>query len=690
MKVYETKDLRNIGIIGHGGCGKTTLVEAMAFNAGLIDRMGKVEDGSTVSDYDPEEVRRAISISSALVPLEFNNYKMNVMDTPGYFDFVGEMIATLRVVDSAVVVVDAVSGMEVGTEKAFKAVKDRDIPSIVMINKMDRENANFKRVLEQLREYFGNIVVPFLIPMGESETFKGIVNVVDMKAKVKKGQKCVDAELPQGMEEEISTYREMIIESVAQTSEELMEKYFDGEELTSEEIYQGLKQGVLEGDLIPVVCGSAAQNIGVESLMDVIINFYPAPHEGHKVHGNNPQNDKEVERSYKTDEPFSALVFKTIVDPYVGKLSLFKVMSGTLSPNGEIYNVTKDKKEKLSHLYVLSGKKQVEVEKLSAGDLGAFSKLQSTTTGDTLCDAEHPILYQAIDFPKPIISQAIVPKAKGDEDKIGMGLHRLMEEDPTFTIYRNRETKETLISGLGEMHLDIISKRLHNKFGVDVLLKDPRIPYRETIKSKATSEGKHKKQSGGRGQFGHIYVDFEPLFGEEEEFEFVDKVVGGAVPRQYIPAVEKGLRECLEEGILAKYPVTGVRCTLFDGSFHSVDSDEMSFKMAASLAFKKGIKEASPVLLEPIYHLEIVVPDEYMGDIMGDLNKKRGRILGMEPAEGYQKIIAEAPLSEMSKYATDLRSMTQARGEFMMEFARYEELPEQLAEKVIEEATIEE
>ncbi len=687
MKVYQTKDLRNICIIGHGGCGKTTLAEAIAFNAGLIDRMGKVEEGSTLSDYDPEEVKRNISINTSLIPVEYKGHKINVLDVPGYFDFVGEMIATMRVSDSALVLVDAVSGVEVGTEKACSLVKQYNVPSVIMINKMDRENANFKKTLDQVRDHLGNVVVPFEVPIGEAENFKGVVNIVDMKAREKKGQGYVEVDIPSGMESEIEPYREMIIEAVAQTSEELMEKYFEGEELTPEEIKQGLKKGVLDGELIPVICGSSTQNIGIDTLMNVVINYLPSPEEGRVAEGENPKNNEKIERHHKDSEPFSAIVFKTIADPYVGKLSLFKVVSGTLTADGEIYNANKEKKEKLSHLYILRGKKQVEVEKLNAGDIGAFSKLQHTVTGDTLCDPDHPVIYPSIQFPKPIISQAIIPKAKGDEDKIGLGLQRLMEEDPTFVVYRNNDTKETLISGLGEMHLEIISKRLLNKFGVDVLLKDPKIPYRETIRGKSTAEGKHKKQSGGRGQYGHVFIDFEPIMDGETEFEFVDKIVGGVVPRQYIPAVEKGLRECMNEGVLAGYPVTGVRFTLHDGSFHAVDSDEMSFRMAASLAFKKGMKEANPVLLEPIYSIEIMVPEEYMGDIMGDLNKKRGRILGMEPMDGQQKILAEAPLVELSKYATELRSMTQARGEFTMEFARYEEVPSVLSEKIIEEAT---
>lgn len=690
MKVYKTNEIRNIGIIGHGSSGKTTLVEAMAFNGSLVDRMGRVEDGTTISDYDPEEIKRTFSISTSTIPIEYRGHKINALDVPGYFDFIGEMIATLRVVDSGLIVVDSVSGLEVGTEKAFSHVKEYGIPSAIMINKIDRENANFNKVLTQLRDYIGNAVVPIVLPIGEADNFKGLINIIDMKAMEIKNGKAIEIEIPADKEDEVNEYREMIIEAAAQTSEELMEKYFEGEELTREEICLGIKRGVIEGELIPLLCGSSTQNIGIVSLMDVIIDFLPSPEESKTVEGINPKDEEEIERKYDENQPFSAIVFKTIADPYVGKLSLFKVVSGALTASGDVYNASKDKKEKLSHIYILQGKKQIDVEKLVAGDIGAFSKLQFTTTGDTLCDPDNPILFSPIEFPKPIISQAILPKSKGDEDKIGSGLQRLMEEDPTFVVSRNTETKETLVSGLGEMHLEIISKRLLNKFGVDVILEDPKIPYRETITGKSTAEGKHKKQSGGRGQFGHVFIDFEPIRDGETDFEFVDKIVGGVVPRQYIPAVEKGLRECMEKGVLAGYPVTGVRFTLFDGSYHTVDSDEMSFRMAASLAFKKGMKEANPVLLEPIYHVEIIVPEDYMGDIMGDINKKRGKILGMEPIKDKQKIIAEAPLVEMAKYATELRSMTQARGEFTMEFTRYEEVPAQLSEKIIESAQEEE
>ncbi|NTW72369.1 MAG: elongation factor G [Eubacteriaceae bacterium] len=684
MKTYPTNKIRNVAIFGHSGSGKTTLTEAMAYNAGIIDRMGRVEDGTTISDYDQEEIKRLISINAVTVPLEYEGHKLNIIDVPGYFDFLGESISSLRVADSAVLVLDALAGVEVGTEKSWEHIAEKNIPAIIVVNKMDRENVKFENVMNNLKEKFGNKVVPFELPYGEGLGFKGVLNVIDMNGRERIGDTCVDIQIPEDLKAEIQPYREMIIESVAQATDELMEKYFEGVELTDEEVHRGLRKGVLEGDLIPVLCTSGTKNTGIETLMNMIIEFFPSPEDTKGEPAKSVKTGEMVIKNYNSADPLSVFVFKTIADPYVGRLSLFKVISGTLTPGLELINTTKNKKEKINHIYVLRGKKQMEIQKMEAGDIGAFSKLADTVTGDTLCDPKDPVIFESIEFPKPVISLGVEPKSKGDEDKIGNGLHKLQEEDRTLHVERNTETKQTLLSGLGEMHIEIITEKLKAKFGVDVTLADPKIPYRETIKKKATAEGKHKKQSGGRGQFGHIFVDFEPIGDTDIDFEFVDKVVGGSVPRNFIPAVEKGLRDCIKEGVLAKFPAVGIKATLFDGSYHAVDSDEMSFKMAASQAYKKGMKDANPVILEPIYKVEITVPEDYMGDIMGDLNKKRGRILGMEPVKGgKQKVIAEAPLSEMFKYATELRSMTQARGDFAMEFARYEELPPMIAEKVI-------
>lgn len=686
MKDYKTENLRNVGLYGHGSSGKTTIAEAMLFNTGVLDRFGKVEDGTTATDFDPEEIKRKISISAALAPCEWKEKRINVIDTPGYFDFVGEVVASMKVIDGAVIAVDSIGGVEVGAEKAWDFANEGKKACMLFVNKLDRENANFSKVFDQLREVFGNKVVPFTLPIGAEANFKGVVDIIDMKSKTKDGNKTVEGDVPADMKDQIDEYREMIIEAAAQTDEELMEKFFGGEELTKEEIIKGLRLGVVNGDVVPVLCGAASKNIGIDILMDTILNYMPSPADVPAVEAVSVKSGQNI--SIKTDEsaPFSAQIFKTIADPFVGKISMFKVMSGKVNADMEVFNSNKEKKEKLSNLFLMRGKKQVAMDKLIAGEIAAVAKLQFTTTGDTLCDANNPVKFEPTQFPAPSISMAIEPKSKGDEDKIGSGLQRLVEEDPTLKVEKNVETKQTLISGIGEQHLEVVTKKLHNKFGVEVVLNDPKIPFRETIRKSAKAEGKHKKQSGGHGQYGHVWVEFEPILDGSADFEFVDKIVGGVVPRQYIPAVEKGLRDCIEEGVLAGYPVVNLRCILYDGSFHPVDSAEMPFKIAAALAYKKGVAMAGPVLLEPIYHVEVVVPDEYMGDIIGDLNKKRGRILGMEPSGKLQKVSAEAPLAEMFKYATDLRSMTQARGSFSMSFSRYEEVPAQAAQKIIDAA----
>jgi elongation factor G len=679
MKTYQTKDIRNIAIFGHGGCGKTSLLEAVAFNAKTIDRMGRVEDKNTISDYDPEETKRGISISGSLTAIEADGCKINIIDVPGYFDFIGEWHSALQVADCVLIVLDALSGVEVGTEKAWEIIKKKNIPAIVVFNKADRENVNIEKTLQQAENLIGNKLLPLQLPAGEGLGFKGVTSVLDACEYIYENGK---SKKQNSSDVKIKEYKDKLIEFAAESSEKKMEKYFEGEELTADEITQGLKSTLAANNVIPMLIVSSVKNIAIDMLIDFIVKFAPSPLEAKPAL---TKDGKEV--AYNASAPFSAQIFKTIADPYVGKLSLFKVITGKLSGTADLINTTQDKKEKVNHIYTMIGKKQIDLDEISAGDIGAFAKLTDSVTGDTLCDPKQKAEYKNIEFPKPVISMAVSPKSKGDEDKLGSGLQRLKEEDPTISISRNSETKQTLINGIGEVHIDVVSCKLKTKFGVEVQLSEPIVPFRETVKKKSTAEGKHKKQSGGRGQFGVVFVDFEPTHDLNMDMEFVDKVVGGAVPRNFIPAVEKGLRDCIFEGVLAGYPVVGLRCTLFDGKFHPVDSDEMSFKMAASLAYKEGMPKASPVLLEPIYEIKITVPEEYMGDIMGDLNKKRGKIMGMEPVEGgKQKINAEAPLSELFKYATELRSMTQARGEFIMQFARYEEVPAAFADKVIADA----
>ncbi|HHY80107.1 MAG TPA: elongation factor G [Thermoanaerobacter sp.] len=670
MKDYKTNQIRNVGLVSHGGAGKTTLTEAFLFNTKVIDRMGRVENGTTVSDYDPEEIARQISISTSVIPVEWRECKINILDMPGYFDFFGEVVSGLRVVDSVIIPVCAASGVEVGTEKVFNMAKKNKLPIVFFINKMDRENADYFKTLNQLMEKFGNKVIPLTFPIGSEQSFKGYVDVLTQKAYVYDEKGVKETEVPADLMDKVLSAKEELIENIAENDETLMEKYFGGEEFTQEEMKEGIKNSIRIGELMPVLCGSSLKNIGTDKLLDAIVEFLPSP--------------LDIEREKASENgPVAAFVFKTIADPYVGRLSIFKVVSGTLTSDSTLLNSNKQMQEKISQLYILRGKKQMPVSKLVAGDIGAVAKLQYTMTGDTLCDTSNPVTLSAIEFPQPTLALAIEPKSKGDEEKISNGLQRLQEEDPTFKVEKNLETGQMIVYGMGEQHIEVISKKLMNKFGVECTLTDPIVPYRETIKGKVKVEGKHKKQTGGHGQYGHVWIEFEP--NPNSEFEFEDKIFGGAVPKQYIPAVEKGLRESMKEGVLARYPVVNIKATLVDGSYHPVDSSEMAFKIAASLAFKKGMEQANPVLLEPIMRVEVVVPEEYMGDIIGDLNKRRGRILGMESKDNLEVITAEVPLAEMNRYATDLRSLTQARGDFKMTFARYEEAPPNVAQKIIEE-----
>lgn len=687
MKDYTINNLRNVGLIGHSGSGKTSLAEALLFHSGNSDRLGKVEDGNTIMDFDQEERRRRISLSVSLASIEFKNTKINLVDIPGYFDFYGEVIQGMRAVDVATIVVCGASGVQVGTEKAWDYCDKIKLPRTFFVNKLDRENSSFDKVLGELKEKFGISVVPIQYPIGKEDDFKGVINIISKRARIynEKTHKVEITDIPKDLLDKVEECKQMIMEAVAETDEELLEKYFSEGELSDEEIYKGLIKGCADGDIAPVMCGSATKVIGIDSVLDDIVECFPSPEYAIPQKAINLQSDEEVFISLSEDNPFSALVFKTIADPFVGKISIFRVITGKFSNEVSVINSNNDKVEKLSNVFFLKGKNQVQTNKVMAGDIAAVAKLQYTGTGDTLCDSNNKIIYDKMNFPKPIISMSVMPKSKGDEDKISYSLQKLLEEDPSFTMHRDTENAETIISGLGETHLEVIASKLKNKFGADVILDTPKIPYRETIKGFSEVQGKHKKQSGGHGQYGDVKIRFERRDDGGEELEFIDKVVGGAVPRNFIPAVEKGLKDCIEKGILAGYPVIGLRATLYDGSYHPVDSSEMAFKMATSIAYKKGLEIAKPILLEPIMHVEILVPDEYMGDVIGDINKKRGRVIGMELEGKLQKIIGEIPLAEMSKYATDLRSMTQARGTFTSILQRYDEVPEIESKRIIEE-----
>jgi len=684
MKEYTANTIRNIGIFGHGGEGKTTLTEAMLFNAGLLDRMGRVEDGTTTTDYDPEETRRTVSIGAALAPFEWNGTKVNIIDAPGYFDFYGEVIEGMMLADSALIVVGAVSGPVVGTEKAIDMCKKSNKARMLVVNQMDRENANFVKVYNAIREKFGPSAVAIQLPIVEAGAFKGYVDIVTMTAKLFDGKGEKEAPIPAGLKAEAESIREALIESAAEGDEALMEKYFEGEELTQDEIVAGLRAGVHEGVVTPVCCCAAQPNIGVKALMDNLLNYMPTADLIKPRKAKNVKSGAETE--LKADGKLAAQVVKTVADPFVGKISILKMYAGSLSADLSPYNANAEKAEKPGAVYIMRGKKLLNVDKLNAGDIGAMAKLQFTNTGDTLCDAANPVLFGQLEFPRPCISLAVTAKKQGEEDKIIAGLNRLKEEDLTMSLDKNAETGDVLLSGLGEMHLDVICGKLKNKFNVEAQLVDPRVPYRETIRGTAEAEGKHKKQTGGSGQFGVVQMRFEPLPGGD--FEFVNAIVGGVVPREFIPAVEKGTREALQHGVLAGYPMVGVKATLYDGKYHPVDSKEVAFKSAARLAYKAACAKANPTLIEPIYRVDVLVPDEYMGDIIGDMNRRRGRVIGMNPAEGGQEVVAEVPLAEVFKYATDLRAMTQARGSFKMEFVRYEDVPGNIAQKIIEQAKL--
>ncbi len=682
MKIYQADSIRNVAVLGHGGEGKTTLTEAMLFNAGLLDRMGKVDDGSTVSDYDPEETKRHISISTAVAPFEWNNTKVNLIDAPGFFDFYGEVYEAMALADSAIIVCGAVSGPVVGTEKAMGLCKKAKMPRMIVVNQMDRENANFDKVVGELHDKFGVSCVPIQLPILEKDQYVGYVDLTTMTAKKfdGKGEKNID--IPANLADRAQELRESLMEAAAEGDEELMMTYLDTMELSQEEIIRGLSLGIANGDVTPVTAVSALPNVGVYTLMNNIIHYLPAADKAKARPAVNARTGEAVE--VQLNGKFAAQVMKTVADPFVGKISIMKVFAGAIDAGFAAYNSNAEKAEKSGTVYMMRGKNLVTVDKIVAGDIGAMAKLQFTATGDTLCDQAEPVKFAPIDFPQPCISRAVSAKKQGEEDKVIQGITRLTEEDPTMQIEKNAETGDVLVKGLGEMHIDVICAKLKNKFKVEAELSDPKIPYRETIRAMAEAEGKHKKQSGGAGQFGVVQMRFEP--SPTGEFEFVNAIVGGVVPKEFIPAVEKGLREAMVRGVLAGYPMVGIKATLYDGKYHPVDSKEVAFKSAARLSYKAACAKANPVLIEPIYQYQITVPNDYMGAIMGDMSGRRGRTLGSEQTEEGTVITAEAPLSEMFRYATDLRSMTQGRGSFTSEFVRYEDVPANIAKKIIDSA----
>lgn len=655
MRVYETSKIRNMVVLGHSGCGKTNLMEAILYTNDKAKKISQPNDNST------------ISTSLDLYPIEWSDHKYNFIDTPGYYDFSSEVKSALKGAAGSIIVVDGTSDLAVGTDLSLEMTDEENIPKLIFVNKIDSEKANYQKVVEQLRQRYGKKIAPFHVPMGKDKDFKGFVNAVDLFAREYNGKECVTIDVPDYMNDEIKDIREMLLESVAESDEKLLDKYFEGIEFSKDEIHTGLRKGVLSGDIIPVLCGSTAKNIGIHTLLDMIWDYMPSPMDAGYEH---------------KDDKFSGFVFKTKIDSFIGRISYVKVVEGEIKKDQEIYNVNTRTKEKISHIYTMQGDKQIEIDKAIAGDIVILTKLSDAQTNHTLSISSSHKEFEQIDFPKPQLYLALKTKDKGDEDKISSALHRIMEEDPSIKKYRSRETKQTLIGGQGEMHINQIRDLLKSKYNVEVELEEPKVAYRETIKSKSDVQGRHKKQSGGHGQFGDVKIRFEPC---NEDFVFEEEIFGGSIPKGYIPAVEKGLKEAMETGILAGYPVSNIKAILYDGSYHDVDSSEMAFKMAASNAFKKGMEEGKATLLEPIMKLKIIVPDDYMGDIMGDINKRRGKILGMEPVKNTKKqmILAEVPQAQTFRYSMDLRSMTQGRGKFEIDFERYEEVPEHLIKKIL-------
>jgi elongation factor G len=679
MQQSSPDRIRNVALLSHSGSGKTSLSEAMLFDSGAITRVGNVADGNTTSDYDPDEIKHKISINSSVLPLTWKNTKINVLDTPGYPDFVGEVRSALKVSESSIILVCAASGVEVGTEQVWDYTTRAKIPRLIFINKMDRENADFASTLQQIQTKLSPRCLPIQIPIGSQKDFKGVIDIIAKKAY--SGAPAKEIEIPSTLMKDVDSAREKLVEAVVEINDEIMTRYLDGGEITSEEIYKCLTESTLQGAVIPVLAGSGLTNNGAVNLLDAIVDYLPSPAISGPIKATNASGTEESVKP-SADSPLTALVFKTTTDPHVGKISYFRVYSGTFSSNSQVWNVNKSAIERVGQIFIPRGKNQEIINSITAGDIGLVVKLANTVSGDTLGAKEHPLKLSGIDFPSPILSKAVYPKSKADLDKMSTGLARICEEDPSLKVQREPDIGELLLSGMGDTHLEIAASRLHRKFGVEVNLEVPRVPYKETITVPVEAEYKHKKQTGGHGQFGHVLIRMEPL-PPGGGFEFTEKVVGGSVPKNYIPAVDKGIKEARVEGVLAGYPAVDMRVTLYDGSFHPVDSSEMAFKIASAQAFKKGMLDGSPVLLEPIMNITITIPDSFTGDIIGDLNTKRAHVMGMNPNQGINVIQAKVPLSEVLRYAIDLRSMTQGRGTFTIEFNHYESVPALQAQKII-------
>ena len=679
------ENLRNIALIAHGGAGKTSLAEVMLFNAGILNRIGSIQEGNTVMDFEPEEIKRKSSISSGFHQYNWKKHTINIIDTPGDQNFFSDTKSCLQAADGAVVVIDAVDGIKVQTEQAWDFAEEFNLPRVILINKMDRERADFFRTFKEAEKYFKPKPIILQLPIGKEANFSGIVDLISLRAYIydAKGQ-AIETEIPTDMQDAVANAREALIENIAEADDELLERYLEGETMSHDEIKAGLKKGTLSRSFAPVLCGSATGNIGIDFLSDFIVNCMPSPLDHGPIVGIDPEKENEIDRAPDPQAPFSAFVFKTVADPYAGRLSIFKIVSGKLGGDGVFYNVNKGIKERFTQLLRLAGKEQMPVKEGGPGSIVAVAKLKETTTGETLCDEKNKIKFKCAEPLPAIISFAVKPRSQGDEDKILTSLAKLLEEDRALKLERNSETNEIILSGRGQIHIEAAIEKLKRKFNVEVNLTTPKVPYKETIKKKVRAQGKYKKQTGGHGQFGNCWIQVEPL-PRGTGFEFVDAIVGGAIPKTYIPAVEKGIREAMPQGVLAGFPCIDFKVTLDDGSFHAVDSSEMAFKIAGSLAFKKAVEEAQPVLLEPVMKVTITAPDEYMGDIMGDLNSRRGRVLGMDSAGKNQIINAQVPFAEFLTYAPNLRAMTGGRGMFTMEFSHYDEVPAQIAEKIVEE-----